>query len=154
MLYKSKHRHSQFNADPDRVKRSMLMIWKIAAIAFVAALALPAHAQQTGETVYKSLCVACHAAGIANAPKTGDAKDWAPLIKEGQAIVTAHGWVGIRGMPPKGGSPTLSQQDFAKAVVYMANIAGAMWQDPDAKMMAAIQAEEKDRIADLAKKKK
>ncbi len=130
------------------------MNWKSAAYAAViAAAALPAQAQQSGEAIYKSICFACHASGVANAPKFGDAKLWAPLIKEGQAVITAHAWVGIRGMPPRGGNPSLSQQDFAKAVVYMANAGGAKWQDPDAKMMAAIQTEEKKRIAELAKKK-
>jgi cytochrome c5 len=129
------------------------MNWKLAGVVVGAALAVPAQAQQSGEAIYKSICFACHATGAANAPKFGDTKLWAPLIKEGQAVITAHAWVGIRGMPPRGGNPNLSQEDFAKAVVYMANAGGAKWKDPDAKMMAAIQAEEKKRIAELAKKK-
>lgn len=113
-----------------------------------------AHAQQkSGEQTYKDVCMVCHAAGVANAPKLGDAKAWAPLIKEGQAVLTAHAWVGVRGMPARGGSPNLSQQDFAKAVVYMANAAGGKWKEPDAKLMTAIQAEEKKRIAELKAKK-
>ena len=113
-----------------------------------------AHAQQkSGEQTYKDVCMVCHAAGVANAPKLGDAKAWAPLIKEGQAVLTAHAWVGVRGMPARGGSPNLSQEDFAKAVVYMANASGGKWKDPDAKLMAAIQAEEKKRIAELKAKK-
>lgn len=113
-----------------------------------------AHAQQkSGEQTYKDVCMVCHAAGVANAPKLGDAKAWAPLIKEGQAVLTAHAWVGVRGMPARGGSPNLSQQDFAKAVAYMANAAGGKWKDPDAKLMAAIQVEEKKRIAELKAKK-
>lgn len=113
-----------------------------------------AHAQQkSGEQTYKDVCMACHAAGVANAPKFGDAKAWAPLIKEGQAVLTAHAWVGVRGMPARGGNPNLSQEDFARAVAYMANAAGGKWKDPDAKLMAAIQAEEKKRIADLKAKK-
>lgn len=128
------------------------MSWKAAGLVVLAA-ALPAQAQQSGEAVYKSICFACHATGAANAPKFGDAKAWAPLIKEGQAVLTAHAWVGIRGMPPKGGNPNLSLEDFSKAVAFMANSAGGKWQDPDAKMLSAIQAEEKKRIASLAKKK-
>lgn len=118
-------------------------------------LAPAAIAQQSksGEQVYKEVCMVCHAAGVANAPKFGDAKVWAPLIKEGQAVLTAHAWVGVRGMPARGGNPNLSQEDFAKAVVYMANAAGGKWKDPDAKLMAAIQAEEKKRIAELKVRK-
>lgn len=128
------------------------MEWKAAGLMMLA-VALPAQAQQSGEAVYKSTCIACHAAGVANAPKFGDAKIWAPLIKEGQAVLTAHAWVGVRGMPPKGGNPNLSLEDFSKAVAFMANAAGGKWQDPDAKMLSAIQAEEKKRIASQAKKK-
>ncbi len=105
--------------------------------------------QSSGERTYKSVCMVCHAAGVANAPKFGDVRAWAPLIKEGQVVLTAHAWVGVRGMPARGGNPSLSQEDFAKAAVYMANAAGGQWKDPDAKMMAAIQAEEKRRIAEL-----
>lgn len=129
------------------------MSWKFAGVLITAALALPVQAQQSGEAVYKSICFACHATGAANAPKFGDAKMWAPLIKEGQAVLTAHAWVGVRGMPPKGGNPNLSLEDFSKAVAFMANAAGGKWQDPDAKMLSAIQAEEKKRIVSLAKKK-
>src|SRR6266853_6209121 len=32
---------------------------------------------KTGEEVYKSTCMACHGAGVANAPKFGDKKAWA-----------------------------------------------------------------------------
>lgn len=109
--------------------------------------------QKSGEQTYKDVCMVCHAAGVANAPKFGDAKAWAPLIKEGQAVLTAHAWVGVRGMPARGGNPNLSQEDFAKAVVYMANAAGGKWKEPDARLMAAIQAEEKKRIAELKAKK-
>lgn len=129
------------------------MLLKTTGFAALLAAVVPAQAQQTGEAVYKSICMVCHAAGVANAPKFGDAKLWAPLIKEGQAVLTAHAWVGVRGMPPRGGNPNLSQEDFAKAVVFMANAGGAKWSDPDAKMMAAIQAEEKKRIASQATKK-
>jgi len=95
----------------------------------------------------------CHAAGVANAPKLGDAKAWAPRIAEGQATLTAHAWVGLGAMPAKGGSPNLSLEDFSKAVVHMANAAGGKWKDPDAKMLSEIRVEEKKRIAELAKKK-
>ena len=58
-----------------------------------------AQALRSGEQVYKEVCGACHTAGVANAPKLGDRKVWEPLISEGQAVLTAHAWVGVRGMP-------------------------------------------------------
>ena len=117
--------------------------------------AVPATAlAQAGEATYKAVCAACHTAGVANAPKLGDAKKWGPLIREGQAVLTAHGYVGIRGMPAKGGKPDLSIEDFADAVVYMANNAGGKWSSPDAKMLAAIRTEIDKREKAIAAKAK
>lgn len=108
---------------------------------------------QTGEQVYKQTCVACHGSGVANAPKFGDRKAWAPLIAEGQPVLTAHAWVGVRAMPPKGGRPELSLEEFARAVAFMSREAGGKWQDPDAKMMEKIRHEEKLRHESLKHKK-
>ena len=33
-----------------------------------------------GEAIVKAVCATCHQAGVANAPKLGDPKDWAPRI--------------------------------------------------------------------------
>lgn len=115
--------------------------------------AVPATAlAQAGEATYKAVCAACHTAGVANAPKIGDAKKWGPLIREGQAVLTAHGYVGIRGMPAKGGKPDLSIEDFADAVVYMVNNSGGKWSSPDAKMLAAIRTEIDKREKAIAAK--
>ena len=107
---------------------------------------------QAGEATYKAVCAACHTAGVANTPKIGDAKKWGPLIREGQAVLTAHGYVGIRGMPAKGGKPDLSIEDFADAVVYMVNNSGGKWSSPDAKMLAAIRTEIDKREKAIAAK--
>jgi len=108
---------------------------------------------KSGEAVYKEVCMLCHAAGIANAPRFGDQKAWTPLIKEGQAVVTAHGWVGVRGMPAKGGKPDLPLEEFARAVAYMAQAAGGNWKDPDTTLLAAIRKEEVNRINELRTRK-
>jgi cytochrome c5 len=94
-----------------------------------------------GESTYKLVCAACHTSGVAGAPKLGDKAKWSTLIKEGQVQITAHGYVGIRGMPPKGGKSDLSIKDFASSVVYMANQSGANWQNPDEIMLKKIDAE-------------
>ncbi len=107
---------------------------------------------QGGEATYKAVCAACHTSGVANAPKIGDAKKWGPLIREGQAVLTAHGYVGIRGMPAKGGKPDLSVEDFADAVVYMVNNSGGKWSSPDPKTLAAIRTEIDKREKAIAAK--
>ncbi len=101
----------------------------------------------SGEKVYKETCFACHATGIDKAPRFGDRKIWAPLIKEGQPTVTADAWLGVRSMPPKGGKPALSLEEFSRAVAYMARSSGGNWQDPDRAMMERIRVEEKKQLA-------
>ena len=107
---------------------------------------------QSGENTYKQVCAACHASGVLNAPKFGDKAMWAPLIAEGQITLTAHAYVGVRGMPPKGGNPNLTVEGFSDAVAYMANKAGGNWKTPDAKTLAAINKEIESRKASLNKK--
>ena len=109
---------------------------------------------KSGEVVYKETCAACHDAGLLKAPKLGDKKAWAPLIKEPQAVLTADGWVGIRDMPAKGGKADLSLEEFSRAVVYMARAGGAKWTGPDPAMMKQILAEEKKALDKRTKTKK
>lgn len=107
---------------------------------------------ELGENTYKQVCASCHGSGVLNAPKLGDKAKWAPLITEGQVTLTAHGYVGVRGMPAKGGNPNLSIEQFSDAVVYMANKSGGNWKSPDAKTLAAINKEIEARKAKLDKK--
>ncbi|MFA5353429.1 MAG: c-type cytochrome [Thermodesulfovibrionales bacterium] len=108
---------------------------------------------RSGEDVYKEVCSACHGTGMAGAPKFGDKGVWAPLIAEGQHVVTAHAWGGVRGMPPRGGRPDLSLEEFARAAAYMARAAGGDWKDPDAAMLKLIRSEEKKRMEKMEHKK-
>jgi cytochrome c5 len=115
----------------------------------------PAWAQSvnSGEQVYTAVCSSCHDAGVAKAPKLGDKKAWAPLIKEGQSVLTIDGWFGERGMPPKGGKADLGLEEFARAVAHMGRAAGAKWKDPDAAMLTRLKAAEKKRLDKLKSKK-
>ena len=107
---------------------------------------------QSGENTYKQVCVSCHGAGVLNAPKFGDKAKWAPLIAEGQVTLTAHAYVGVRAMPPKGGNPNLTIEAFSDALVYMVNNSGGKWTTPDAKTIVAINKEVETRKAGLNKK--
>ena len=112
-----------------------------------------AQTPKSGEQVYKEVCTACHATGVSNAPKFGDKKAWARLIKEGEVTLTIDGWFGVRAMPPKGGNPNLALDEFARAVAFMAGAAGANWKDPDAAMLDQLKAAEQKKL-DKAKAKK
>lgn len=110
-----------------------------------------AEAPRTGEQVYKEVCSICHDMGVEQAPRFGDKAAWGPLIKEGQHVLTAHGWVGVRAMPPRGGRPDLSLEEFARATAYMARAAGGDWQDPTPEMLDRIRDEERKRLDQLKK---
>ena len=105
----------------------------------VAAVTLPTWA--SGEETFKAVCASCHAQAFPKAPQVGNQRQWAPLIREGQVILTAHGYVGVRTMPPKGGKPDLTVQAFAEALNHMVNQSGGQWKTPDARMLQDIQAE-------------
>jgi len=126
----------------------------VLAVLFMAAMASAQSGAplKSGEQVYRETCMACHGTGVAQAPRTGDRKVWAKLIAEGQAVLTSHAWVGVRGMPPKGGNPELSLEEFSRAVAWLAREAGGKWQDPDAVLMQRIQAEVNKRQAAARRK--
>jgi len=77
-----------------------------------------------GKVVYAGTCAACHAVGVAGAPKLGDNTAWAPRLAQGMDVLVDHATHGFQGkagvMPPKGGGMQLSDQDVADAVAYMA----------------------------------
>lgn len=79
-----------------------------------------------GEGVYKTACAACHSAGIAGAPKSGDKAAWAPRLAQGKDTLYKHAIQGFQGkggvMPAKGGNTALSDADVKSAVDYMMSI--------------------------------
>lgn len=87
-----------------------------AAAAPVVAAAAPAAGG--GEALYKQACVACHAAGVAGAPKFGDKAAWAPRVAGGVDALTASVIKGKGAMPPKGGSAA-SDAEIKAAVEFM-----------------------------------
>lgn len=95
-------------------------------------------AEKSGQEVYETVCAACHATGVLNAPKFGDKAAWKERIAEGQRKITDVAIKGVRQMPARGGNPNLSDTEFARAVVYMANAAGANWKAPEGKPAAGV----------------
>jgi cytochrome c5 len=93
-------------------------------------------AGQSGEQVVKTVCATCHQAGLAGAPKIGDKVAWGPRIKQGQAALVQSALKGKGAMPPKGGNASLSDDDIARAVAFMANQAGASFKEPAVKAPA------------------
>ncbi|WDU47730.1 c-type cytochrome [Taylorella equigenitalis] len=86
----------------------------------------------TGEGVYKRICFSCHDAGLSGAPLFKDAGAWGPRIAKGKDTLFQHALGGFNLMPAKGGDAKLSDLEVQRGVVYMANQAGAGWEEPAA----------------------
>src|SRR5690606_12634421 len=71
-----------------------------------------------GEKLYKAACVACHSAGVANAPKLGDKKAWEPLLERGFDSLMETALNGRGAMPPRGAS-SADDATLRAAVEYM-----------------------------------
>jgi cytochrome c5 len=86
-------------------------------------------APRSGEDIVKEVCAACHVAGVANAPKLGDKAAWAPRLKGGLAGLLQSVVKGKNAMPPRAGT-SLTDEELARAVVFMANGAGGSLKEP------------------------
>jgi cytochrome c5 len=117
-----------------------MRIKPVADVAIQSGAAATAAGAKTGEEVYKSVCTVCHQTGVVGAPKFGDKGQWADRIKQGRDTLVKAAINGIRGMPPKGGNPALSDAEVERAVVYMANAAGADFKAPAAPAAEAAKA--------------
>lgn len=86
-------------------------------LAFGIAGAAPAFGAD-GKAVYDKTCVACHATGVANAPKLGDKAAWAARMAGGKDALVASVKNGKGVMPPKAGA-NLGDDDIKAAVDYI-----------------------------------
>jgi cytochrome c5 len=73
-----------------------------------------------GQDTYNKFCFSCHAAGVAGAPKTGDAVAWAPRVAKGDAQLLKSTVEGISpGMPPMGLCMQCTEAQLAAAIDFM-----------------------------------
>jgi cytochrome c5 len=95
---------------------------------------------KSGEEVFKAQCAACHAAGVAGAPKVGDAGAWGARIKSGYEALLTSALKGKGAMGAQGGGD-FEDAEIGRAVVYMANASGGKLAEPKAPVAAAAGAE-------------
>jgi cytochrome c5 len=88
--------------------------------------------ERSADQIVKTQCATCHQAGVANAPKFGDAAAWAPRIKAGLNSMVQSVIKGKGAMPPKAGDASLTEDEIHGAVVLMANQAGAKFKEKPA----------------------
>lgn len=93
----------------------------------------------SGEAVYTAQCVACHAAGLAGAPKFGDAAAWGPRIATGYEALLTSALKGKGAMGAQGGG-AFRDEEIGRAVVHLANSAGGKFAEPQAAAPAAAAA--------------
>ena len=68
---------------------------------------------------YDKSCKVCHAAGVAGAPKTGDAEAWAPRLAKGMDVLVKSVNTGLNAMPPKGMCFDCTDADYRALITYM-----------------------------------
>ncbi len=73
----------------------------------------------SGQQVFDKFCSACHATGVAGAPKAGDASAWKPRIAKGMDTLWQHVENGFNAMPPKGTCVSCSDEELHNALNYL-----------------------------------
>jgi|SRR5690554_3106209 len=106
-------------------EKTATLIQPVARVELKVAAADEGAGNRDGETVYKSVCAACHSAGVAGAPKTGDNAGWAPRIATGLDAMLKIAIEGKGAMPARGGNPSLTDDELRRAIIHMANQSGA-----------------------------
>jgi cytochrome c5 len=86
---------------------------------------------RAGSQVYMAQCAACHNAGVAGAPKLGDAAAWAPRIATGYEALLNSVIKGKGAMGAQGGGE-FSDHELGLAVVHMVNESGGRMAEPPA----------------------
>ncbi len=99
------------------------MMKKIAMMMAAAFLVSTAAVQagDIGKKLYTEKCSACHAAGVAGAPKFHNKDDWAPRLANGIDALVASAKKGKNAMPPMGTCMDCSDADLKAAIEYMSS---------------------------------
>lgn len=73
-----------------------------------------------GLQTYTKYCASCHNAGVADAPKLGEADEWDWRVKQGREALLQSTLDGIPpGMPKKGLCMSCSDEQLSDAIDYM-----------------------------------
>lgn len=76
-------------------------------------------APRSGKEVFGAVCTACHSTGAAGAPKVGDKAAWAPRAAQGLDTLIKHAINGKGAMPPRGGNPSVTDDEIKATIEYM-----------------------------------
>ncbi|MEI7429898.1 MAG: c-type cytochrome [Betaproteobacteria bacterium] len=107
------------NTNTANVDESELRILPVARVEMKKSAVVSDGKPRTGAAIYNSICKACHEAGVAGAPKTGDKSAWAPRIATGSATLLKSATNGKNAMPARGGAADLTDSELKSAVDYL-----------------------------------
>lgn len=80
-------------------------------------------ASMSPKQLYGGACLACHATGVAGAPKTGDSSAWQARLANGiDALVTSA--VNGKGAMPANGGSTYSEDQIRSVIEYILSETG------------------------------
>ncbi|MDJ0740478.1 MAG: c-type cytochrome [Gammaproteobacteria bacterium] len=89
-----------------------------------------------GRVVWLANCEGCHGYGTAGAPIPSAPADWRERVRKPLDVLYRHAIDGFFGpddtmMPPRGGNPSLSDNDVRAAVDYMTRLAHSYLQQAE-----------------------
>lgn len=121
---------------PINEEESASLIQPVARVTLAAAGDGTPKGSRTGEQVVSAVCSTCHGSGALDSPKIGDEAQWRPRIAQGLDGLLKSALAGKNQMPARGGNAELTDEEVARAVVYMANKSGASFKEPPVKAAA------------------
>jgi len=103
---------------------------------------------RTGDEVVDYLCASCHKDGVGAAPRLDDAADWGTRYAQGMDALMEIGINGKAGttMMPRGGDPSLSDDDIWNSIVAMLKRAGVSISESE--RVAEVEAEDTEEETD------
>lgn len=76
-----------------------------------------------GQKIWQTNCAVCHNQGLGGAPMIGNKVQWKSRLAQGLPTLFEHAKNGYSGetgeMPPRGGNPSLTDEEIELAVIYM-----------------------------------
>ena len=108
-------------ADVAKVDPTMAAALKPIGSVALAKPVVEAGAPRSGDAIVDKNCKVCHSIGLANAPKldAGAKADWEARLAGGYDAILASAIKGKGGMPPRGGDPTLTDDEVSAAIKQM-----------------------------------
>jgi len=101
-----------------------MKIMKLLAASMVMLCAIATSSQAMaadGEKLVAQVCSVCHGAGLMGAPRIGNTADWQTRLKAAGSVdaLVESAEHGKGNMPPRGGMPSLTDNDLKAAIEVM-----------------------------------